>query len=396
MQKPSLNWVSKNWKNLLFGVGSIIALSSLYLFKIGSLVRGDGFRESISYLGINGLANINTNISYGPVKFLQLLMVKIDEPNSTLLRIVSASMLVLSVIIFYRLLRKWHTPRIATLTSILFATSSYSLHMGRYSFAASALMLIAPSLLLFGTWLKSKKNVRKIIVIGPAIAFCLYIPGLYLIIAILGIIFWQRLLLAVQHMKRRDLYLGMCLTGIALLPLLISTVQNLSSLKSLSGFDKLLTGNSREALDAILQLPIDLFYAAEIDAYRWLTGTPILDIASLVLLALGIYAYVRGEHPLRMRLLGLGILATSLLVALSSQLNYALLIPLLYIVIGNGIAYLLQTWFTVFPRNPAARRTGIITISVLIVAISAFQTYRYFIVWPNTPETKTSLISPES
>ncbi len=393
MHKTAQKWLSNNWKNLIYGAILMVALASLYLFKLGSLVRGDGFRESIQYLGINGLGNINSDITYGPVKFLQLLMVKIDEPNSTLLRLVSVASVILAVVLFYRLIRKWHTPRIALLASALFATSSFSLNQGRYSLQTAALLIVFPALLLFGTWLKSKKNVKKIIVIGPSVALLLYIPGMMIIIALLGIAFRKRLLLATQFMKRREQYTGMALTGILLVPLVGSIIQKPATLFSLSGFDFIANNALKSSFDKFLQVPIDLFYAAEIDNYRWLTGTPVLDVATIVLVILGLYGYVRGEHPLRLRLLGLGIVSSWLLITSSSYLGLGLLIPLIYILVANGIAYLLQTWFTVFPKNPAARRTGIIVVSILIAAIGSFQSYRYFIVWPNTPETKSSLIS---
>ena len=367
------------------------ALVVLYLFKIGSLIRGDGFRESIEYLGINGLSDLNSDISYGPIKFLQLLMVKIDEPNSTLLRLVSATLVIGSVILFYRLMRKWHTPRIAILSSILFATSSYSLHMGRYSLATASLMLVFPALLLFGTWLKSKRNVQKIIFIGPATALSLYIPGIYIVILALVLIFRQRLLLAVQHMKRTQLYMGMSATGLVLLPLILAIIQNPNNLKYLSGLDSI-PRSFKAFYDSLAQLPIDFVYSANIEGYKWLTGSPILDVASIILLILGTYAYIRGEHPLRIRLIGIGVGLSWFIIMFSSTIDYALILPLVYVVIANGIAYLLQTWFTVFPKNPAARRTGVITVAILVLAISAFHGYRFFEVWPNTPETKESVV----
>jgi hypothetical protein len=72
------------------------------------------------------------------------------------------------------------------------------------------------------------------------------------------------------------------------------------------------------------------------------------------------------------------------------QLSVAVLLPFIYICVTAGIAELLNQWFSYFPRNPWARNFG---ISLLVIAIGItcfYHLQRFYVAWPNTPETKSS------
>lgn len=391
MIKKVRSWLGKHWFTLLCAGLATTILGSLYLFKLGSHIRGDSGYESILYLNINGLQGIAQHVSLAPIKFIELIMIKVDEPNSTLLRLVSVATVGLGLLFFYKVVSRWYTTRIALFTTFLLATSSYSLHLARFSNQDAIYYLVIPSLILIGTWLKSKKHVKRFVIALPIIALLLYIPGFFVYILLLGLLFRKRLLLAWGFISQRSKLISLSVSTLLLMPLIYSILRYPTQLAEYFGIDRVINSGWGNVWSHIYSIPNYLFYQGPPDSYRWLSGTPILDIASAIFFILGIYAYARGNNTLRARLLLTGLLISILIIGFSSLSSIALLTPLLYIVMANGLAYLMQSWFTVFPRNPAARNTATIIMCVMVALISSYHIQRYFIVWPNTPETREAL-----
>lgn len=353
---------------------------------------GDSVFESKGYLGISSVQTILDAIWLAPVKLAQYAMLQIDDPNTTLLRLVSVGIVLLSLAVFYRLIAKWHTHRIAILATLLFATTSYSLHLGRFSNQDAMYYLVIPSLFLFGTWLKSKRYVVRLPLILPAIAILLYLPGFIYFLIPLPLLFRKRLLLAWHFVSLKKRLASLFISVLLIVPLIYSLVLNPSQITTYLGIDRLVDENGPiEFLDTVASTVSSLFFNGPNDPYRWLTGTPILDVASAALAVLGIYAYVKGPHTLRARTLLLFAIISIVLIGTSTVVSIALLLPLVYIVIASGLVFLLQSWFTVFPRNPAARNTAVILMALFITFICSYHVQRYFIAWPNAPETKAAL-----
>ncbi len=391
MVKKIIDNFKDSWRSILLGILLISGFSGFYFFKLGAFIRGDTIYESHEFLGINGKEAILQDIAFAPHKMLELIMVKIDDPNATLLRLISVGIIFIATVALFLLLKKWHTVRVAVLATILFATSSYSLHLGRFSHTETMMYAVVPILLLAGTWLKSKKTVSRLPIAMSMAGLMLYIPGMLLFLGTLAIIFKKRLLLAWRFVQPKQRWIGL-LSFIAIVsPLLYGLYVNSSQFTRLLGFDQLFEEGHKSFISSVSEIPSSLVFNGYDEPYRWLTGTPILDLASAVLLLFGIYSYVRGYHPLRARLLG-GIIVFSVLLAGTSSFNaMALLIPAIYLVIANGIAFLLQTWFTVFPKNPAARSVGVIVLVIVCGFIVNYHTQRYFEAWPIAPSTTRSL-----
>jgi uncharacterized membrane protein (DUF485 family) len=65
-----------------------------------------------------------------------------------------------------------------------------------------------------------------------------------------------------------------------------------------------------------------------------------------------------------------------------------MLVPVVYLILTTGIAYMLHDWFKVFPNNPIARSVGIGVIAVAILLTSVYQTRSYFVAWRYSTETR--------
>jgi hypothetical protein len=117
---------------------------------------------------------------------------------------------------------------------------------------------------------------------------------------------------------------------------------------------------------------------------------PLLDIFSTTMFLLGIYYYAVRFTNRRSLILFSSFVLLLLVIPLSPIyiLSATILMPLIYICIISGIVELLKQWFSYFPRNPLARSLGVALVVIAIGFTSFYHLERYFIAWPNTPDTK--------
>lgn len=77
--------------------------------------------------------------------------------------------------------------------------------------------------------------------------------------------------------------------------------------------------------------------------------------------------------------------------SLGGVVGDAILLPFIYLLASIGIGRMLGNWFIVFPRNPVARNIGLGLIIGMIALVGYYHITRYFVAWPNSPETINAL-----
>jgi hypothetical protein len=122
----------------------------------------------------------------------------------------------------------------------------------------------------------------------------------------------------------------------------------------------------------------------------WLGRAPLLDVFSLIVCIVGIYFYASHWKSSRSRAIGLFFTMSVILVALGGAVSLSLLVPLLYVAIAAGIAYLLRDWLQIFPINPLARGLGIGLISLAVIVSCLYNLRAYFVAWPYNTITRTT------
>lgn len=388
MKTKVINFVYNKWRELFFLFVGVGVFCALYGYRLGSFLPGHTTLEQPQYLGLARVEIVN-DIAFAPLKILQAIMLKIDDPNSTLLRLTTVFCVALACAALYLVVSRWHTPRVALFTTLLFMGASLPLHLGRFANTDAYYLLAVPFIILIGNWLKTKRGIKRMPVAALMAAGLLYVPGMWLVTGAIGVLFYKRLLLAWRFTSLKTKLLSANLFAIGIIPLIIGLVKNPKQINELSGLP---TTSPHQVLDNLVHLPSWLLYRGPNDPLFWLNGSPLIDVLLLVLVVIGLFSYRIGPHPLRYRLI-LGLLIVALgFVILGGSTVLALLLPLLYLVAANGIAYLLQSWFMVFPRNPIARSVGL-SVLVFILALSfTYQTQRYFAAWRNAPPTKQAIL----
>lgn len=393
MIKKLRGFAASYWRRFVVFLLITSALGGLFLPNLGSLVPGNSKFEQPSYLGVSVDA-ITKDISFAPIKAVQAVMVKIDDPNATLLRLVSVAAAIASVTAVYWVLARWHTRRIAVLATILFASSSYVLHLARFANQEVMYILVVPILILIGTWMKSKRGVNRLPIAALLVGVLLYVPGVLFVLIALAAAFRKRILLAWRFVSKKVRYSSASILFITILPIIYSLARYPEQIISWLGLNRLTEEGVLESLKQFLIVPQELVWTGPEDPSKWLVGTPVLDICTIVLAFLGAYSYRVGFHPLRARLL-VGLLISGLFIIITSTYaTVAILLPVFYILAASGIAYLLQSWFTVFPRNPIARSFGILLVCATIAVTVGYHLQRYYFAWPNSTETEQALAPP--
>ncbi|MBA3758704.1 hypothetical protein H0X10_03680 [Candidatus Saccharibacteria bacterium] len=197
-------------------------------------------------------------------------------------------------------------------------------------------------------------------------------------------------------MKRVPLWFNALigLTGAVLLfPLVWSLTKDQSLIKPLLGLPESVPSINQLITNAI-NIPRHIFVRGPSNPEKWLPGTSYLDIFSTMMLFIGAYWSFFKLGLDRVRATFGVIILGSILITVGGPISIALLLPFLYLLITAGMTFMLQQWFTVFPRNPIARTIGTSLLSLAVLVSVFYNINHYFIAWPNTPSVRQTFSRP--
>ncbi len=363
----------------------------LLWFKLGSLTGGISATEATAqqHLAVRdiSLRGIFDNPLYLPYSLILYILQTLGLHGPAALRGVSAVIATASAVSFYLLIRRWHSSRLAIFGTLLFTTSSWFLHLARYA-DTDILYVGIVAVILTGVWLQQSKY-RRLMLAFVLIASTLYmyVPGMIWFIALTGIWQFKRLIKEMTHVRwwyNALIVLG----GIALLlPMGWSVARNPELIRPVLGLPEVFPSLA-QILQNLIDLPVNIFVSGPKDPAKWLPSTPYLDIFSSMMLIIGIYWSLFKIGLDRIRVTYGVLIAGSILIVLGGPVSAALLLPGLYILITAGMTFMLQQWFTVFPRNPIARTVGTSLLSLAVLIAVFYNINHYFIAWPNTPSVR--------
>jgi hypothetical protein len=377
---------------LIYIVIGVIALAGLLLYKLAFLTGGLSAGELAVSRAPLGWHGIYHDPFYLPLKLARSLVFMLFPDHGQLLtRLPSALFGGLTVLTFAWLARLWHGTRPAILATILFATSAWTLHISRLASDDIMYLWGGLTLLLVNARLH-KRGTEATIWYGSLLTWGLltYIPGLIWLILISVYLESSQIKagwLAYGKWWQRSLY---ALAGLIWLPLLIKQLLRTGQLTTWLGLPHHLA-SPIHLMKQVVAVPIHLFGRGPQYPTVWLDRLPLLDAFTLVICVIGFYFYAsRIKQVSRGRLLGIFLLIGSILVGLGGPVSLSLVVPLLYIAAGTGIAYLLHDWLRVFPNNPLARGLGVGLIILAVSVSSLYNLRSYFVAWPHNHVTHSS------
>lgn len=371
-------------------VGLFLLATGLLLYKLLTLVPF-GQREQAQEIGVASLSQIKNDILFAPLKGLQFAIIKFGD-NDAWLRFASVAAGLVAAYFLYLMLRKWYTPRVSLLTALMFVSSSWFLHTSRLASQDVMYLSVVPGLVLICLWFLSKKNDFKLPFAAILLALLLYVPGAVILLLAALVLFRKYLTKTVPKLPLKFKLLGSLAFLVTLAPLFYSFAFRQRQIIEWLGFNERQSFDISSIAANLIEIPKQLFVTGPSDPAIWVVGTPVLDIFSVVMLGLGIYAFRAGYYPAREKLVFSLLGVVFVIIWLGNVATISLLLPLLYIFIANGIAYMLQSWFTVFPRNPLARSIGIAAATIVVLISCSYHIQRYFVAWPQAENTKRTLL----
>lgn len=386
-------WLKNRYPLLMFTGISVLVLVVISFNNLASVTNSrlsqpeiDAFNASIS-----GRVILD-NPLFLPFKIPTYLLIKTGMASVFSLRAISALFGVGLAIFFYLLIKKWFSAKIAWLATLLLATSSLYLNYTRLAVPYVLLPFGLLLLLWSSWWIYQSKNIRvKILIASVLVITCFYIPGLIWF----GIIF---MLLQKHHLKtmfagisKIYIFSAFTMSSLLILPLLIAGLRQPSIF--LQWLALPLQLDLMKFAENLLSVPLSLLARSELDPVFGLGRLPYLDVLTICLAILGSYAFAIRHKLMRTRALILTIVIAWILISFDNQVKINLLLPVVYTAVAGGIMFLLQQWFSVFPKNPVARSIGV-ALLVGVISISAYyNSVRYFMAWANNPISQQSFQS---
>ncbi len=370
-----------------FIAGMLLAVG-IVTFRLSQLLPGVNSLEHKTINSGRTIAAIRQDPINLPYKVAVWLAHKLDVRNPTNFRYISIAIGLFCLIVFFIVVRRWFGFWVSAVSSLMLLTSSWFLHLIRLA-APDVGQLSVMVLIGFGLWLKSHRWPYAALVVGVGLtALSLYVPGLFWIMLI-GIIHQRHYIARTMKQTKWLMPLASIMLAALLAPLIWQTI--LSPKLALTVFGLPTSLDAAKAIfGSLVSLPSHLFWHGPNDASLWLPGTPLLDYLSAVLAVLGLYNFVQYRQLDRSKLTLGFLLAGLVLSVLTSSTLLGFLLPIVYILIASGLAFMINQWLTVFPRNPFARGLMIVLIALAVSSVSYYQLSHYFLAWARHPETRAS------
>jgi Dolichyl-phosphate-mannose-protein mannosyltransferase len=389
----SFDWLKEHWR----GVASALIIATIAILTLSlqltTLVQGQSKFETATLDVIKaGPAPWNQPVN-APYTVPTYILGNIIDNTLQAGRIVSVVYGLLSVALFFYVLKRWFNIRIATVGSLLLITSSWLLHVSHM--ASPLILMVFASIFCLATitWLFRAKKYKYLAVFAFSfsVAFAMYVPYMpwLLIITFAVLLYESRGKL--NEAEPWHWIAGGTMGIILVIPLVLGVINEPSALRLLFGIPADLPSVTQyiKNLGNIVGM---VFFRSPPLPELHLGRLPMLDLFSSVMFLMGIYYFAKRIKNRRSIILFTSFAVLLLVLPLSGgyQLGATILLPLVYLTVTSGVVELLKQWYSYFPRNPLARSIGVGLIVVAIGFTSFYHLQRYFIAWPNTPDTKNS------
>jgi len=391
--KKSINILRENLLNTFLVVSLVVITLILLIYKLGSIVPAYGpteFKTATSILGFSGFFN---HIFYLPIEIIRSFLFGIFPSHGyTLTRLPNVVFGIASISIFSYLIYVWHGRRTATLATILFITSAWTLHVSRLASYDVLYTFAALSMVLINVLMKKYKTSPKIFIFcGFLSGLLATIPGIIWLLMISFFLLKDEISIAWQHLLKKWHKIIFTVFVTYWIPLVTFSIVEYGGLLKFLGAPNHFLG-VWQTIKHFIAVPVHLFIRGPQYPELWLGRAPVFDVFVLLCIAIGLYFYISHKEAARSQMLLVLLLCSMFLVGLGGVVSLSAPIAILYLISATGITFLLKEWLSMFPINPIARILGIglVTVAVLISAVYGIRSY--FIAWPHNTVTKTTFI----
>lgn len=388
--KITKKWLKANWQAAAFSLVSLVLIALFSFYNLKSITN--------TYLSMPEIDSINSATSgqliwdnplFLPYKLLQYAILKAGIGSVITFRALSASLGIVLILVFYRLNKLWFSKKIAIVTTIMLMSSGLYLNFSRLA-TPDILVPLGLTGLLWSAWyiFQKDKSKHSLWFLALILSASIYIPGLIWFTLLVVLIQRKHLTTLYKKLSTSTVIITAAILLILVAPLIRAILINNDLFLHWLALPTNIQWPS--LVQNLLFVPASLVVRAPLNPVFNLGHLPYLDVMSVCLVVLGIYAFLLRLDLVRTKTLIGAVLISWFLVALNNLVQINIFLPLIYLTIAAGIMFMLQQWYFVFPKNPIARNLGLIML-VAIISISVYyNTVRYFVAWANNPVSQQS------
>jgi hypothetical protein len=333
--------------------------------------------------------------------YLQAIPVMLLGNTILALRIAPAVIGTLAVLVSFLWAKEWFGRRTALLAAFLMAVTPWAVTMSRNGFRASMVPLFIPLVLwLYTKGFQTRRPVWFALAGGSLgagmytyLSFRLF--PLALLVALLFLFIWRRRFLASYL---RLILVSVVAFVIVMVPMGIFGISHPDEIGARAGGTSFLNPDLNQGkpvqtlIDTVVKTALMFNVRGDENFRHNLGGQPMLNFFVGIMFITGIIISLTRLRQLKYLSL-LAVFGVMLLpeVLTAEGIPHALraigVMPAIFALAAIGINYWLSIWYNTFPVNRAARASGIIMISIPLLA-SLYQGYnQYFVAWAGSPET---------
>lgn len=355
-----------------------IALIFLTTFAITSVPHGlsEAEMNSAAAAGQLSLHNFKPEMIIDlPYHGLQKLSMWLFNVSTLSIRLPSIVLAIASGTMLVLMLRRWFSDNIAIVSGIMAISTVLFLAIARSGspmimgvFLTLVLLLAATRILHAEKWTLLWKIYAIV-----AIILSLYSPlGIYpVIIYFIAAILHPRVRLLIRKLAWWQIAIGIISALLIASPLIIAALHDSSITTRLLGFDA-----SWHPMAAFSAIGNALFGLREGVYAGYMT--PAITMVGMLIVAMGFAKTIVEFHSARSYLILSWLVILTPLILLEPSRLYMLFAPLV-LLMAIGTETLIREWYRLFPRNPYARMTALIPLTILIGGLVFTTADRYFL-----------------
>ena len=384
--KHVLAWLRASWKQLVLG-GLVVLFA--YLVLLHTIVQpqfGFSATEMSTYLSTQSWHTIWLAPVDAPFRAIVTAVSSVTGHSPLVARYVAAAFAALTAGMFYSIVVHLFSRRIAVLATLMYIFTTGFLHTAHVGaplimqlFGVLAIMAFVPY------YTRSSRQVAPFYIGAILFSLLLYTPGMVWMIAAGGVVMGKRIVRALRQLAMRHKVSLFVISALSLTPFVAGLIRQPSLALRYLG------------LPARLPSLVDIGHQASqfVTSLVWrgtgppdimLVGAPILNVIELGLIATGIVLLVRTFRLKSNLFIAGGLLMFSLLV-IGGGMSYVVLTPIFGLLLANGLYYLLNEWFDVFPLNVVANIIGTAALFAIVSMSVLFHVRAYYIGWPHSSAT---------
>lgn len=377
-------------KPVTWVVGYLVLAGSLLTWRLGTLAPA-GALESASCRA----NDLSTPGGIVMAVTRQLSVYDCDPAHAIWLRLPAVALALLAGGLFVWAIRLWLGRLAAIYGGILFVSSAWFLHAGRFSGIQAAMLLTVPIVLWLWRFVPRYRGRAWLgYVVAVTMAVLVSLPGGIWFALLLAALKGKAVVTGLGKQKAWQTGLQYLLFFVCLAPLIYAmvTMGDKTNVLSWLGVSELMAVDPVGVTKQLLDIPSQLFLHGPEQISLWLPGLPVLDILTAVMAIIGIvWLVMRLKTESRLLIictLVLAIAFTGLGGYGAGQLS--IIVPFLYFAATAGLRFLLHRWRQTFPRNPFARGLAYGLLSIAILASVTYNLRAYFVAWPHNPAVLNS------